>query len=247
MSTTRIARHAGTAALGFVLIMLVLAIAFSGCAAQHQLTPQRPPKSDVVGLLSTPTTAGATASTAPFEAEAGYLAPPLGFDVKGKTKAQSERKASRILRRWRKQFQHDARQHTKATPLTDNNVIQSMPRKCKGCTLVYGTATVAGKKATVAAGDNAVASHIEKRAGPAVVGSDSVSQNTVGTGNQATINGDGNTTTQTKADVEPPGVGATIAGAIATPLGKVLALLVAGGVVWGIVAWRKKKAVQNLV
>jgi hypothetical protein len=206
-----------------LLLLAAAGVLLSSCAAQHQLTPQRPPKSDVVGLLSP---ANATAST---------LAPPLGFDVQGKTKAQSERKAARILRHWHRQFQRAAGR-TQTVPA-------AVPRKCKGCTIVYGDATVAGKKATVAAGEGAVASHIEKKAGPAVVGSDSVSQNTLGTGNQAVTNGDGNTTSQTKADVEPPGVGAAIASAIASPVGKAVAVLLLAGAVYGFVVWRKKSVV----
>jgi hypothetical protein len=124
------------------------------------------------------------------------------------------------------------------------------PRKCKGCTfnLVTGNQTVAGKKAQVAAGDGAVASVVQKKAGPAVVASDSSTQNAIlGGGNLAAVHGDGNQLEQTKADVEPPSVGATIAKAITTPVGYAVALVVVAGVVYGIVLWRKKKAVETLV
>ncbi|MDJ0367374.1 hypothetical protein QMK33_19675 [Hymenobacter sp. H14-R3] len=210
-------------------LLLAAGLALASCAAQRQLTPLRPSATDVVSLLNQarPTNGGP-----PYEARPSTIAPPPSFDARGKTPAQSYRKQGRILRRWQRQFQRAAAR-TKAAPAV-------VPRKCKGCTIVYGDATVASKKATVAAGDGAVASVVEKKAGPAVVGSDSVSQNTVGTGNLAATNGDGNTTSQTKADVEPPGVGATIAAAFAQPLGKVLAVVVLGGVIGGVVWWRKK-------
>jgi hypothetical protein len=52
---------------------------------------------------------------------------------------------------------------------TAQNATQ-MPRKCKGCTIVYGNATVAGKKAQVAAGDGTTATNIGKAKGPTAVG-----------------------------------------------------------------------------
>ena len=229
-------------------LMLAIGLALSSCAAQRQLTPQRPPRPDVVGLLNTPTTAGATASTAPYEAEPGSIAPPLGFDVHGMDSKQAGRKATRILKRWHRQFQRAALRNTKTTSLTDSNVRQSMPRKCKGCTFIVGdNAAVAGKKATLAAGDGAVASHIEKKAGPAVVASDSSTLNAVaGGGNLAATQGDNNTTSQTKQDTtkEAPGPLAVIADNATAWLPWVAGGCAVGGIVWFFIRRRAANALS---
>jgi hypothetical protein len=119
-----------------------------------------------------------------------------------------------------------------------------VPRKCKGCTfnLVTGNQTVAGKKAQVAAGDGATATVIEKKAGPAVVASDSSTLNAVlGGGNLAAVHGDGNTLPQTATTQEAPGVLATLA----KPSGYVLAglgtVLMVGGVIYLIVAYKRRQ------
>jgi hypothetical protein len=135
---------------------------------------------------------------------------------------------------------------------SDNLTGYKLPRKCKGCTfnLVTGNQTnsTAGKKATLAAGDGATASVVGKKAGPAIVASDSSTLNAIeGGGNLAAVHGDGNQLTQTKADIEPPGIGATIAKAIAGPTGIMLAVGLSIGAIYLLVLWRKKKAVENLV
>jgi hypothetical protein len=105
-----------------------------------------------------------------------------------------------------------------------------------------------GKKATAATGEGAVATVIEKKAGPAVVNSDSSTLNAVtGGGNLAAVQGDGNTTSQTKADVEPPSVAATIAQELTGPLGIMLAVGAGVGLIYLLVLWRKKKAVETFV
>jgi hypothetical protein len=135
----------------------------------------------------------------------------------------------------------------KALPLPDINAPQ-LPRKCKGCTIVYGPATVAGKKATVAAGENAVASHIEKKAGPSIVASDSSTQNAVlGGGNIQATNGNNNTPTLSA----PVQQAADWRAELAKPTGKLIAgalvVVLIGGGVYGFILWRKKKAAANLV
>jgi len=125
-----------------------------------------------------------------------------------------------------------------------------VPKKCKGCSFytIAGDATVAGKKAQVAAGEGSSLTITGKKSGPAVIGSDSSTLNAVGGGgNLAAVQGDGNTTTQTKADTEAPGVGATIAAKLTGPLGLVIGgaltcVLVAygGSWVWGV--WKRRKA-----
>ena len=99
------------------------------------------------------------------------------------------------------------------------------------------TSATIGKKGTAATGEGAVATLIEKKAGPSVVASDSSTLNAVtGGGNLAAVQGDGNTTAQTKADVEPPSVGATIAAKLTGPLGWALGALVLAGAGYGV--WR---------
>jgi hypothetical protein len=162
--------------------------------------------------------------------------------VHGKTSKQAGAKATRILKRWHRQFQRAAKR-TQSAPST-------VPRKYKGCTfnVVAGdqTNSATGKKGTSATGEQAraTATTTGKNSGPVVAGSDSTSQiDQHGATNAATTRGNNNSTGQTNTALEAPGVGATIAGAIATPLGKALAVLLVGGVVWGIVAWRKKSVV----
>jgi hypothetical protein len=241
-----------------LLHVFFLALLLSSCAAQHQLTPQRPPKSDVVGLLSTPTSADATASTAPYEAEPAYLAPPLNFDVNGKSKAQSERKAARILRRWRKRFQHDALQRTKTAPLSDIDVGQSMPRKCKHCTFnqVGGNQTnsTTAKKATSATGEQAraTATTTGKHSGPVVAGSDSTSQvNQAGATNAVAHHGNGDSVRQDNSAPQAPKAGAVVADNLSRPLGYVVAgvatIVVVGSVVAVVIARRKRAAAKALL
>lgn len=214
-ASTTLTRHAGSFIAISVMLLALLgaSLLLGGCAAQHHLTPARPPRPERFSQAELDRTR--------YETVPDSLAPAAGSDAR--TKAS-------VLQRWRQQFQHDAAR-TQTGPAT-------MPRKCKGCVFntVAGdqTNSTAGKKATVAAGDNAVASHIEKKAGPAVVGSDSATLNNVGTGNLAATNGDGNTTTQTKADVEPPSIGATIAARLTGPLGWALGVAALGVMGYGV-------------
>jgi hypothetical protein len=121
-----------------------------------------------------------------------------------------------------------------------------LPRKCKGCTIVYGDAIVAEKKAQVAAGDGATASVIEKKAGPAQVASDSSTQNALlGGGNLANVHGDGNMLPQTATTQEAADWRATLA----KPAGYVLAglgtVLIVGGVIFLIVAYKRRNLLGN--
>jgi hypothetical protein len=229
------------------LLLACSSLLLASCAAQHQLTPQRPPRPDVVSLLDTPTTAGATASTAPYESMPGTLAPPLGFDVHGKTSKQAGAKATRILRRWHRQFQRAAKR-TQTTPLTDNNVPQSMPRKCKGCTFIVGdNTTLAGKKAQVAAGDGASATVTGKKSGPAIINTDSSTLNAVaGGGNLAAVQGDGNTTSLTKQDTtkEAPGPLAVFADNATAWLPWVAGGCAVGGIVWFLIRRKTANAIS---
>jgi hypothetical protein len=76
--------------------------------------------------------------------------------------------------------------------------VGNMPRKCKGCTInvVAGDQhnSTTGKKATSATGAGAVATVIEKKAGPAIVASDSSTSNAIlGGGNIQATTGNNNT------------------------------------------------------
>ena len=135
----------------------------------------------------------------------------------------------------------------KASPQPDMDVPQ-LPRKCKGCMLVFGNATVAGKKGQVAAGDNATASIIEKKAGPSIVGSDSSTQNALlGAGNLAAVRGDGNTLPQTATTQQAADWRAALAKPAGYALATVGTVLVVGGLLYGFILWRKKKAATTLV
>lgn len=112
----------------------------------------------------------------------------------------------------------------------------------------YGAATItnAGKKSTVAAGAGAVASHIEKKAGPAVVASDSSTLNAVaGGGNLAAVQGDGNSTSLTKQDTtkEAPGPLAVFADNATAWLPWVAGGCVVAGIVWFLI---RRKAANTL-
>jgi hypothetical protein len=237
MQPTRIARYAGTlTALGFVLVFFLLAAALlSGCAAQHQLTPQRPPRPDVISLL---TPGAKAASTTPYEAAPGSIAPPTGFDARGKVRIKAERKQARVqkglLRKWREQFKRDAK-------LTKTGPAASVPRKCKGCTIVYGDATVAGKKAQVAT-EGADLTNIEKAKAP-VATDGATSKDQRGAGVASDITGDNNAPQLTNTAPQAPGIGATIAAKLTGPVGIVLGVAAAGGLVYLLLLWRKKSLV----
>jgi hypothetical protein len=153
---------------------------------------------------------------------------------------------------WQKLNPFRAKQPATSAPLSlEGGAGGGVPRKCKGCTFIVGdNTTLAGKKAQVAAGDGATASIVEKKAGPAVVASDSSTLNALtGGGNLAAVQGDGNTTGQTKQDTttEAPGVSATIAKYLTGPLGYVLAAAAVGGIVFLLIRRRAKQAAENLV
>jgi hypothetical protein len=143
------------------------------------------------------------------------------------------------------------------TPTTSSIKSDELPKlapsiqagKKSTVSVYYGsTVTNAGKKAQVAAGAGAVASVIEKKAGPAVVASDSSTQNAVlGGGNIQATNGNNNTPNLSV----PVQQAADWRAELAKPTGKLIAgalvVLVVGGGVYGFILWRKKKAATNLV
>jgi hypothetical protein len=126
--------------------------------------------------------------------------------------------------------------------------VAGVPRKCKGCTfnLVAGNQTVAGKKAQVAAGDGTTASVIEKKAGPAQVASDSSTLNAVlGGGNLAAVHGDGNTLPQTATTQQAADWRATLAKPAGYALAAVGTMLIVGGVIFLIAAYRRRNKLLN--
>jgi len=131
-----------------------------------------------------------------------------------------------------------------AKPVMLSTVEASLPRKCKGCTfnVVAGNQTVAGKKAQVAAGDGATASVIEKKAGPAQVASDSSTLNALtGGGNLAAVQGDGNTLPQTTTTQQAADWRATLAKPVGYAVASVGTVLVVGGCIFLIAAYRRRK------
>jgi hypothetical protein len=165
----------------------------------------------------------------------------LGVHVAGKSRAKVSRQSARVLRRWHRQFQRDAKRYTRVGVAE-----ASLPKKCKGCTIVYGDATVAGKKAQVAAGAGAVASVVEKKAGPAQVASDSSTQNALlGAGNLAAVHGDGNTLPQTTTTQQAADWRATLAKPIGYALATLGTVLIGGGAIYLIVAYRRKNLLNN--
>jgi len=108
------------------------------------------------------------------------------------------------------------------------------------------TTTTLGKKSTGAVGAGAVASVIEKKAGPAQVASDSSTQNALlGGGNLAAVHGDGNTLPQTATTQEAADWRATLA----KPVGYVLAglgtVLIVGGAIYLIAAYKRRNLLGN--
>lgn len=131
----------------------------------------------------------------------------------------------------------------KAAPLPE---VAGVPRKCKGCTfnLVTGNQTnsTVGKKATAATAEGAVASVVGKKAGPAIVASDSVQQNAVGgPGNILATNGNNNTPTLSAPVQQPPDWRAMLAKPGGYALASIGTLLVVGGSIFLIAAYRRRK------
>jgi len=103
--------------------------------------------------------------------------------------------------------------------------------------IYYGPATVTtttvGKKATAATGAGATATTIEKAKAPVTTGTgDATDQR--GTGAASTIKGNNNAPVLTNAPVEAPDWKAQLAAGFATPVGKVLAVLLLAGAGYGV-------------
>jgi hypothetical protein len=124
----------------------------------------------------------------------------------------------------------------KKQPAQADTHVRQLPGKCKGCTIVYGNATVAGKKGQVL-GDGASVKGDTKAKGGAVVSQDSSSTTALtGSGNQSTTKGNNNATTQTKQDTqqEAPGPLAVLADNATAWLPWVLGAVAVGCVGYGI-------------
>ena len=113
---------------------------------------------------------------------------------------------------------------------------------------MYGDATIASKKAQVAAGAGAVASVIEKKAGPAIVASDSSTQNVVlGGGNIQATNGNNNTPNLTAPVQEAADWRATLAKPFGAVGAGVLTIVLVGGCIYLIVAYKRRKVLTSNV
>jgi hypothetical protein len=124
-----------------------------------------------------------------------------------------------------------------------------VPRKCKNCTfnVVGGNQTNAAKKSQVL-GDGARNTEVGKNKAPAIISSDSSTQNALlGGGNIQATTGDNNTPQL----VAPVQQAADWRAMLAKPAGIVgagiVGLLVVGGLGYLLVLRRKKKAAENLV
>jgi hypothetical protein len=108
------------------------------------------------------------------------------------------------------------------------------------------TTTTVGKKATAATAEGAVATVIEKKAGPAIVASDSSTQNAIlGGGNIQATNGNNNTPQLTAPVQQAADWRATLA----KPTGYVLAglgtVLLVGGCIYLIAAYKRRNLLHN--
>jgi hypothetical protein len=125
---------------------------------------------------------------------------------------------------------------------------QPVPKKCKGCVFntVAGNQTNAAKKAQVL-GDGASVKGDTKAKGNAAVSQDSSTQNALtGAGNQSATKGNNTATTQTKQDTTKEA--SDWKAELAKPSGKVIAgvltLVLVGGCVYLIAAYKRRKALQ---
>jgi hypothetical protein len=108
------------------------------------------------------------------------------------------------------------------------------------------TTTTLGKKSTGAVGAGAVATVIEKKAGPAQVASDSSTQNALlGGGNLANVPGDGNTLPQTATTQEAADWRATLAKPAGYVLAGLVTVLIVGGVIFLILAYKRRNLLDN--
>jgi hypothetical protein len=217
-------------------LLAAACLALASCASQRQHAPTRPPAEAV--------------SAVPDEGPAympGQLTqqPETPSITASKTRKGDETKMAPIPSKngFLGLF---GRKQTK-------EVVQNSPylpsKKCKGCTfnLVAGdqTNSVVGKKATGAVGTGAVASVIEKKAGPAQVASDSSTQNALlGAGNLAAVRGDGNTLPQTTTTQEAADWRAMLAKPAGEVAATALVLLLVAGAAWGIIAYKRRKALS---
>jgi len=205
-------------------LIIIAGLALASCATQRQLTPARPPAEATSGAADegpayTPDVlTGHTTKPAPQPPRRllGLLLPP-------KKVAGSPQKV-----------------------VSDKLADGKLPRKCKGCTIVYGDAVIAEKKAQVAAGPGATASVIGKKAGPTQVASDSSTQNALlGAGNLAAVQGDGNTLPQTTTTQQAADWRATLAKPVGYALAALGTVAIVGGCIFLIAAYKRRNLLHN--
>ncbi|MGI4862757.1 MAG: hypothetical protein ACRYFZ_02465 [Janthinobacterium lividum] len=150
---------------------------------------------------------------------------------------------------WDKVLHRTPKPYTVAPIVAQRSI--SIGRK-SNVSVYYGSATVitntAGKNAQLAAGAGAVTSHIEKKAGPAIVASDSSTLNAIaGGGNLAAVHGDGNQLEQHATTQQPPDWRAMLAKPVGAVLASVVAVSLVGGVIFLIAAYKRSKKLANEV
>jgi hypothetical protein len=134
--------------------------------------------------------------------------------------------------------------NTKApTALKDNHAPQ-LPRKCKGCTIVYGNAQVVGKKGQ-ALGDGASNTATGKKSGDIIkADSGAIVSKVGGPGNTQTTRGNNNTPQLSAPVKEAPDWRATIAKPVGYALASMGTLLIVGGCIVLIAAYRRRQKQQ---
>jgi hypothetical protein len=155
---------------------------------------------------------------------------------------------------WQKLNPFRSKPATSQKLLKPTSISSFSPAKVKNSTVnvYYGKAKVTnstvGKKGNGATGDGAgvTTTDIGKNAGPAVVGDASTQHALTGGGNLAAQQGNGNSAEQTKQDTieEASGWQAELAKPTGKVIAGVVAVLLVGGCIYLIVAYKRRKALQ---
>jgi hypothetical protein len=120
-----------------------------------------------------------------------------------------------------------------------------VPRKCKGCTIVYGNAQVVGKKAQVL-GDGASNTETGKKSGDIIkADSGAIVSKVGGPGNTQTTRGNNNTPQLSAPVKEASDWRATIAKPVGYALATMGTLLIVGGCIVLIAAYKRRQKPQH--
>jgi len=212
---TKIQKHANRAGLlGFVALLLVLALAFTSCGTHKKLSPAAPPQSEPVRAAGQ--TPGIKHQT-PDTSNVVVQNPRTLLDkVLGRKPPVAVYPAGTPVKAGKK------------STITINNVTggQTNTTNTAGKNATAGTgATGGGKAGAPVAGTGGTLTNIEKAKAPVSTGTGDATDLS-GTGAASNIKGDGNAPVLTNAPVEAPDWKAQLAAGFATPVGKALGLVV---------------------